>query len=101
MSQPIRRCAVAVAAVAALCACNKLDKSVVEQSVMQSMSTKAHPMTSVTCPDGLEFKEQTLDCKGVDHGGKTLDFKVSIHPTSGGKADIRYVTMVDGKQFSN
>jgi hypothetical protein len=27
--------------------------------------------------------------------------KMTLEPTSGCKADIRYVTMVDGKQFSN
>ena len=88
-------------AATALVACNRLDKGPLEQTIMQSMAGKAHPMKSVTCPSGLDFKEQTFDCQGVDAAGKSLDFKVTVKPTSGGKADIRYVTNVDGKQFSN
>jgi hypothetical protein len=86
---------------AALFACNKLDKNGVEQTVVQSMGGKGHAMKSVICPDGLDFKEQTIDCSGVDSAGKPVAFKITIKPTSGGKADIRYVTTIDGKQFSN
>jgi hypothetical protein len=65
---------------ASLLACNKLDKSGVEHTVLESMGGKGHSMKSVTCPDGPDFKEQTIDCSGVDSAGKPLAFKVTIKP---------------------
>src|ERR1700722_14950393 len=97
----IRRSLATLAAFALLAACNKLDHGAIEQMATQEMSKKAPPIKSVSCPEGRDFKEDTFDCAGVDSSGKPLTFKVTVRPTSGGKADIRFVTMIDGKQYSN
>jgi hypothetical protein len=90
-----------VAAALTLAGCNKLKKDVVEDVLKQELQKRGHALSSVSCPDGLEFKDINFECAGVDAGGKSIPIKVHVRPTDGGKADIRFSVVVDGKTLSN
>jgi Domain of unknown function (DUF4333) len=92
---------VLVAAALALTGCNKVKKEVVEDMLKQELQKKGHPLSSASCPDGLELKDSNFECTGVDASGKSLPIKVHLRPTEGGKADIRFSVVVDGKTLSN
>jgi hypothetical protein len=81
--------------------CNKLKTEVVEDTIKQDVAKKGHTLKSLTCPQGLEFKQQAFDCSGVDGAGKPVAVKVTIRPTDGGKAEIKYTTTIDGKALAN
>ena len=79
--------------------CNKTQHGVIEDPIKQDLKTKGHPVSSVSCPADRDFKQDTFECTAKDSAGKAVVFNVTIRPTEGGKADVRYTGKVDGRVF--